>query len=270
MLKCFVICFISLPGARAQLPNIVSITADDWGWAAFSPHRAVPTPEVVTPRLAALAAEGILLDRHYAFMYCSPSRSAFHSGRNPIRVNVWNDDLRVSNASEHQWGQGGIPRSMTGIAARLSAVGYDAHHIGKWHGGLAHPFNTPVGRGFRSSYGYLGACVCKQTIAHTGGYLSCAFLSSQLPLPRHHQHHFPFAGLTITTICRRGSSAQKRQSRRICGSKMPPPRAPRPTSTSATAPRALQTPRAACTRSFCFARRRLRSLQRTMPPPRCF
>ena len=63
MLKCFVICFISLPGARAQLPNIVSITADDWGWAAFSPHRAVPTPEVVTPRLAALAAEGILLDR---------------------------------------------------------------------------------------------------------------------------------------------------------------------------------------------------------------
>lgn len=130
----------------------------------------------------------------------SPSRSAFHTGRNPIHVNVWNDDLRVSNSSDPEWGQGGIPRSMTGLAAKLSSAGYVAHHgtlpalgrapvppepasaararphkngasppslstphsppphaVGKWHGGLAHPFNTPVGRGFQSSFGYLGA-----------------------------------------------------------------------------------------------------------------
>ena len=63
----------------------------------------------------------------------------------------------MSNASEPQWGQGGIPRSMTGLASKLSGAGYAAHHVGKWHGGLAHPFSTPVGRGFRSSFGYLGA-----------------------------------------------------------------------------------------------------------------
>ena len=141
----------------SPLPNIVSITADDWGWAGFAPHRGQPTDEVVTPRMAALAAEGILLDRHYAFMYCSPSRSAFHTGRNPIHVNVWNDDLRVSNASEPEWGQGGIPRSMTGLAAKLGAAGYVSHHVGKWHGGLARMGSTPVGRGFSSSFGYLGA-----------------------------------------------------------------------------------------------------------------
>ena len=149
---------LSLSAAlAAPLPNIISITADDWGWANFSPHRAQPTDEVVTPRLAALAAEGILLERHYAFMFCSPSRSAFHTGRNPIHVNVWNDDLRVSNSSEPQWGQGGIPRAMTGLAAKLAAAGYTSHHVGKWHGGLAHPRQTPVGRGFNSSFGYLGA-----------------------------------------------------------------------------------------------------------------
>lgn len=146
-----------LTASGSQLPNIVTITADDWGYSNFAPHRATPTNEVVTPRMDALAAEGILLERHYAFMYCSPSRSAFHTGRNPIHVNVWNDDLRVSNYSEPEWGQGGIPRSMTGLAAKLAAAGYASHHVGKWHGGLAHMGSTPVGRGFNSSFGYLGA-----------------------------------------------------------------------------------------------------------------
>ena len=117
-----------LCASATPLPHIVSITADDWGWSNFSPHRAQATDEVATPRMAALAAEGILLNRHYAFMYCSPSRSAFHTGRNPVHVNVWNDDLRVSNASEPEWGQGGIPRSMTGLAAKLAAAGYSSHH----------------------------------------------------------------------------------------------------------------------------------------------
>jgi arylsulfatase I/J len=46
---------------------------------------------------------------------------------------------------------------MTGLDSKLSGAGYAAHHVGKWHGGLAHPFSTPVGRGFNSSFGYLGA-----------------------------------------------------------------------------------------------------------------
>ena len=76
----------------SSLPHIVTITADDWGWFNFEPHNAQPTKEVATPRMAALAREGILLERHYAFMYCSPSRIAFHTGRNPIHVNLWNDE----------------------------------------------------------------------------------------------------------------------------------------------------------------------------------
>ena len=46
--------------------------------------------EVQTPRLDALAADGIVLHRTYAFKYCSPTRCAIQSGRNPIHVNVDN------------------------------------------------------------------------------------------------------------------------------------------------------------------------------------
>ena len=46
---------------------------------------------------------------------------------------------------------------MTGLAAKLATAGYSSHHVGKWHGGLARMGSTPVGRGFNSSFGYLGA-----------------------------------------------------------------------------------------------------------------
>ena len=83
-------------------------------WANVGYHRANAHPEWVTPNIGAprvvagasglmrtrqdniqwpnsrtadeLVATGIELDRNYAFQYCSPSRSALQSGRNPIHV----------------------------------------------------------------------------------------------------------------------------------------------------------------------------------------
>lgn len=51
-------------------------------------------------RLDALVAEGIQLTRFYAFKYCSPSRSAFISGRNPIHVNVVNGQTTLQNPTD--------------------------------------------------------------------------------------------------------------------------------------------------------------------------
>ena len=147
------VCFASAP-----MPHIVVITADDFGYANVGYHRTDdPTNEVQTPRIDALARSGVIVDRFYTYMYCSPSRSAFHSGRNPMHVNVWNDNLFVHNSSDSQYGFGGIPTSMTGLAEKLTGVGYAAHHIAKWHAGIGTHTHTPVGRGFNSSYGYLGA-----------------------------------------------------------------------------------------------------------------
>lgn len=97
----------------------------------------------------ALAAEGVTLDRNYLFWYCSPSRSALQTGRNPIHVNVNNDDMSLFNAAEPTTGGAqGIARNFTGIGNKLSDAGYQTHFYGKWHVGLATPDHTPKGRGW--------------------------------------------------------------------------------------------------------------------------
>ena len=43
-----------------------------------------------TPNMNRLVKQGVELDRHYVYKFCSPTRSAVQSGRNPIHVNVLN------------------------------------------------------------------------------------------------------------------------------------------------------------------------------------
>jgi arylsulfatase B len=141
----------------ALRPHIVFVMVDDWGWAnvGFHAQGQPNSKEIQTPNIDAVAAEGLVLDRHYAFRFCSPSRSAFHTGRNPIHVNVLNDPIGDVNRSDPISGFSGIPRNMTGIAQKLADAGYNTVMAGKWHVGLATPDHTPQGRGFASSLAYL-------------------------------------------------------------------------------------------------------------------
>ena len=79
-------------GSLARCPFIMTLT----------PHRPALTPR-----------SGIILDRHYVFRFCSPSRSAFQTGRNPIHVNVINNPIGSVNLSHPDVGFSGIPRNMT-------------------------------------------------------------------------------------------------------------------------------------------------------------
>jgi arylsulfatase I/J len=135
-------------------PNIVMMLVDDWGWANVGYHRDPPTREVVTPNIDSLVKEGLELNQHYAFKFCSPSRSCLMSGRLPIHVNDQNLDPSYSNLEDPISGFAGIPRNMTGIAEKMKQAGYDAHQVGKWDAGMATPDHTPQGRGFDSSFGY--------------------------------------------------------------------------------------------------------------------
>ena len=56
--------------------------------------------------------------------YCSPSRSSFNSGRNPIHVNTGNDGLTLVNFADPVSGFAGIPRNMTCIGNKMSEAGY--------------------------------------------------------------------------------------------------------------------------------------------------
>lgn len=136
-------------------PHIVFVMVDDWGWANVGYHRDPPTTEVVTPNFDNLVKQGLELDQHYAYKFCSPSRSAFLTGRLPIHVNDKNHPLFIYNPNDPVSGFSGIPRNMTGIATRLREAGYSAQMVGKWHAGGATPDHIPTGRGFESSFGYL-------------------------------------------------------------------------------------------------------------------
>jgi len=124
-------------------PHIVFLLSDDLGWNNVGFHN----PLVHTPAIDALREQGVELTRHYAYKFCSPSRSSFLSGRLPVHVNERNKITEAPLAGVHP--------NMTTIPAMLKQAGYKSHHVGKWHAGMAsRSLNIPIARGFDSSLGY--------------------------------------------------------------------------------------------------------------------
>lgn len=119
--------------AGAALPHLVAIFVDDFGRnnVGFHARNQPNALEVVTPVMDELASDGIILDRLYNFKFCSPSRSSFLTGRNPIHVNVVNSPLGLFNQSDPISGFSGIPRNMSTIAEKLASVGYSTVQSGK-------------------------------------------------------------------------------------------------------------------------------------------
>ncbi len=138
----------------AAKPHIMFMLVDDWGWANVGYHRNGTDKEVVTPNIDDLVKNGLELDQHYAYQYCSPSHCSLMSGRLPIHVNDQNLFPNIYNQDDKVSGFAGIPRNMTGIAEKMKMAGYATHQVGKWDAGMATPDHTPKGRGFDSSFGY--------------------------------------------------------------------------------------------------------------------
>jgi arylsulfatase A-like enzyme len=128
-------------------PHILLVVADDFGWGDIGFHRETPSREVVTPTMNSLARdEGIVLNRHYVHMTCTPSRSSLQTGRLPVHI--------LTNLVGPCDINGAIPRNMTGIAAKLKEAGYETHTVGKWDVGMTTPTHTPEGRGYDTSLAY--------------------------------------------------------------------------------------------------------------------
>src|SRR5437879_8920529 len=75
---------IAQPAARP--PNIVIILADDLGYGDLG---AFGSPNIKTPRLDAMAAEGQKWTSFYVQPVCSPSRAALLTGRLPVRSGMY-------------------------------------------------------------------------------------------------------------------------------------------------------------------------------------
>src|SRR3982750_1017286 len=71
------------PAAQpARHPNVIVILADDMGYGDIG---AFGAPNIRTPRLDAMAAQGQKWTNFYVQPVCSPSRAALLTGRLPVR-----------------------------------------------------------------------------------------------------------------------------------------------------------------------------------------
>ncbi|XP_034950888.1 arylsulfatase B-like isoform X2 [Chelonus insularis] len=129
---------------RFSKPNIIVMIADDLGWNDVSYHGSNQIP---TPNIDALAYNGVILRNHYVLPICTPSRTAFFTGRYPIRDGMYGYPLKAGEPR-------GIPLNTTLLPQHLRNLGYSTHIVGKWHTGYQSDDFTPARRGFETFFGY--------------------------------------------------------------------------------------------------------------------
>lgn len=134
-------------------PNVVLILADDLGWADLGCHGADLHE---TPRIDALAREGVRFSQAYAMSVCSPTRAMLLTGRHAARLGmtIWiegslqrSTNRRLLDAeSRHD-----LPASETTLATRFRAAGMLTALVGKWH--LGDGNHSPETHGFDVNIG---------------------------------------------------------------------------------------------------------------------
>lgn len=126
-------------------PNVIVILVDDQGYYDLGCYGAT---EVKTPRIDALAKEGIRFTDYYAAApICSPSRAGLLTGCYPRRVGM---EVWVQRADSKR---GLHPDELT-MGELFQDAGYETACIGKWHLGDQPPF-SPRQQGFDHYFGLL-------------------------------------------------------------------------------------------------------------------
>ncbi len=125
-------------------PNIVLILADNLGWGELGCYGGGVLRGAPTPRIDALALQGLRFLNFNVESDCVPTRSALMTGRQAIRTGAF------------QSVPAGLPQGLTRweilLPEVLSDAGYATAHFGKWHlGDIEGRF--PNDRGFDEWYG---------------------------------------------------------------------------------------------------------------------
>ena len=132
------------PPADGKKPNILFILTDNVGYGVLSSYNGgiLDTP---TPRIDALAAEGLRLTNFNVENQCTPTRAALMTGRLPIRSGIGKAIAAGAPGGLHPW--------ETTLAEMLGAAGYRTAMLGKWHLG-AGAGRLPTDQGFDEWFGF--------------------------------------------------------------------------------------------------------------------
>ncbi|OWA53085.1 Arylsulfatase J [Hypsibius exemplaris] len=132
---------------QQQRPNIIVIIADDLGRTDISfteSNRHTPTPNIDR-----LAWNGIILNRHYSYQFCTPTRAAFMTGKYSIHTGMQGPS---PIGSGEPWG---LPLQFQTQGNLFKRLGYQTWNVGKWHLGESTRAHYPERRGFDYFYGIL-------------------------------------------------------------------------------------------------------------------
>lgn len=121
----------------------------------------------VTPRLDAMAADGVAFDEAFTVQpVCGPARAAIQTGLYPTTTGCWRNGIA-------------LPPGTDTLADRMSALGYATGYVGKWHlasnRGRNLPGDRPTARFERRAVppdrrgGYRDVWVAADALEHTSG-----------------------------------------------------------------------------------------------------
>ncbi len=137
--------FLLLPASALaqERPNVVLMMVDNYGFGELGVYGGGMLRGAETPRLDALAKEGLRLTNFNVEPQCTPSRSALMTARHPIR----------SGTTKVVWGvlYGMVQWEVT-MAEMMSDAGFATGMFGKWHLGDT-PGRFPTDQGFDVWYG---------------------------------------------------------------------------------------------------------------------
>jgi len=117
------------PSAQRR-PNVIFVLTDDQGWgdAAAWGH-----PYIKTPNLDRITREGLRVSQFYAANpVCSPSRTAFMTGRYPARFRI-HGHFATHELNEARAMPDWLDPQTPTITRQFQAAGYATGHFGKWH-----------------------------------------------------------------------------------------------------------------------------------------
>lgn len=141
---------IRIANAADDPPNIIVILSDDMGFSDIGCYGS----EIKTPRLDALAADGLRFTQFYNTGRCCPTRASLLTGLYQHQAGI---GLMTGNKNLPGY-QGDLGRNAVTIAEVLHSGGYRTYMTGKWHvtrhtGPKGPKDNWPLQRGFEKFYG---------------------------------------------------------------------------------------------------------------------
>ena len=142
--------FLALMGSatafaqQGNKPNVVFILADNLGYGDLGSYGGGELRGAPTPRLDALAQEGLRLTQFLVEPACTPSRAALLTGQYSIRNGL---SLIAIEGSPYT-----LPANAFTMGELFKSGGYATAIFGKWHLGSA-PQSLPTAHGFDEFYG---------------------------------------------------------------------------------------------------------------------